>query len=327
MDGKTQRGRRGIVRASEAGSLALATLSLVVFLIVSGLAASPNASKYGFKNSTTAISNEFVTQVTENSFFSQLLPFFCFLVQVTPANFTFAIWGLIFLWQSAWLVYAWTFQCRPEAVRTICTSTYTGFAASSVVNVAWLYLFGNELVNWSSLSLVAFVVIIYLTISAFAFSFYASYSTASNLDDVLTRVLVLNGLSLYATWATIAVFVNFSIVLQYYFNIDPSTVGTVTLALLAGVVVIYFLLENTVLDQYARDVFTVYPVVIWALIGIVDKHWGVPGEGRNAVFALVLLLGTVGLVFLRSGLFVVFYHFRQRSSRGKKMPAKSVELL
>lgn len=69
MDGKTQRGRRGIVRASEAGSLALATLGFVVFVIVSGLAASPNASKYGFKNSTAEISNEFVTQVTENSLF------------------------------------------------------------------------------------------------------------------------------------------------------------------------------------------------------------------------------------------------------------------
>lgn len=46
-----------------AGSLALATLAFIAFLVVSGLAASPNADRYGFKNNTAAISDMFVTQV------------------------------------------------------------------------------------------------------------------------------------------------------------------------------------------------------------------------------------------------------------------------
>ena len=246
---------------------------------------------------------------------------------MTPANFTFAIWGLIFIWQSGWIIYAWTFQCRPEAVHTISVSTYSGFAVSSVINIAWLYLFGNALVTWSSIFLVAFNLVIYLTISAFDFAFNANYSTASKLDDTLTTVLVKNGLSLYATWTTIAGLVNLSIVLLYSFNVDPSTVGTVTLSLLAGAVLLYFTLENTILYQYSRGVFTVYLVVIWALIGVLGKHWGVPGEWRNGIFALVLLLGTVALAFLRAGLFVIFYHFRQRPNHGEKVPStKSVEL-
>ena len=127
----------------------------------------------------------------------------------------------------------------------------------------------------------------------------------------------MNGLSLYATWTTIAALVNASIVLQYSFGVDPSTVGTVILFLLTAAILFYFTLENTVLDQYARDVYTVYPVVLWALMRILDKHWGVAGEGRNVVFTLVLLLGTVALMFLRSSLQVLFYHFRKRSTRGK----------
>ena len=55
-----------MVRASEGALLGAATLSFVGFLIVSGLAASPNADKFGFKNNTGDISNEFVTQVREN---------------------------------------------------------------------------------------------------------------------------------------------------------------------------------------------------------------------------------------------------------------------
>ena len=55
-----------MVRASEGALLGAATLSFVGFLIVSGLAGSPNADKFGFKNNTGDISNEFVTQVREN---------------------------------------------------------------------------------------------------------------------------------------------------------------------------------------------------------------------------------------------------------------------
>ena len=54
-----------MVRTSERALLGAATLSFVGFLIVSGLAASPNADKFGFKNNTGDISNEFVTQVRE----------------------------------------------------------------------------------------------------------------------------------------------------------------------------------------------------------------------------------------------------------------------
>ena len=160
--------------------------------------------------------------------------------------------------------------------------------------------------------LAGFDVAIYITIALFAFTYFANYSSASKIDDVLTKVLVLNGLSLYATWTTIAGFVNFSIVLQYTFSVNPSTVETVALTLLSAVILLYFTLENTILYPYACSVFTVYPVVIWALIGVLDKHLGVPGEERNAIFPLVILFGTVALAFLRTGLLVIFYHFRQQ---------------
>ena len=49
--------------ASETSLIALASLAFVVLLVVSGLAASPNADKYGFKNSTGDISDHYYTQV------------------------------------------------------------------------------------------------------------------------------------------------------------------------------------------------------------------------------------------------------------------------
>ena len=63
-------------------------------------------------------------------------------------------------------------------MRTISNFTYTGFTAGSVANIAWLYLFGNELINWSSVFLVGFDIIIYATLSVFAYTYYANYSAA-----------------------------------------------------------------------------------------------------------------------------------------------------
>ena len=47
----------------EVVSLGVFTLSEVVVFIINGLANGPNASKFGFKNNTAEISDEFFTQV------------------------------------------------------------------------------------------------------------------------------------------------------------------------------------------------------------------------------------------------------------------------
>ena len=48
-----------------------------------------------------------------------------------------------------------------------------------------------------------------------------------------------------------------------------------------------------------RYVLSVYPVVIWALIGELAKHWRVKGEERNSDFSLGLLVVTVVLFIVR----------------------------
>ena len=93
-------------------------------------------------------------------------------------------------------------------------------------------------------------------------------------------------------------------VLEYTNTIGTFTAtqsGTVALSLLLIVVVIYATLENTVLFKVLRYVFSVYPVVIWALVGELSAHWGAPGEERNSRFTLGLLVVTVALFIVRTG--------------------------
>ena len=157
--------------------------------------------------------------------------------------------------------------------------------------------------------------IFYITLFVLTRSLSAKIPTASKYDVLLTRILVLNGISIFAVWTTIVIVVNLAIVLQYSSGLSASTAGTAALTLLAVGVFVYFLLENTVLDKYVRYVLVPYPVVIWGLIGIVAEHWGKPGETRNSVYTLVLLLAMVVLTVIRVVLFFLFRHFRPLKKR------------
>lgn len=45
-----------------------------------------------------------------------------------------------------------------------------------------------------------------------------------------------------------------------------------------------FVLENFVLDKHVRYVLIVYPVVIWALSGNLDKNYNAESPSRNGIF-------------------------------------------
>lgn len=45
-----------------------------------------------------------------------------------------------------------------------------------------------------------------------------------------------------------------------------------------------FALENFVLDKHVRYVLVIYPVVIWALTGNLDKNFDAESPNRNGFF-------------------------------------------
>ena len=227
-----------------------------------------------------------------------------FLMQVTPAGFTFAIWGVIFLWQGLWVAYAWSFLCRPNAYHTINTGVYIGFTAVNALNITWLFVWGYLHIVIASGVLFGLNVLFYPTIGLLVGNFYKNSSKSDSLDRTLTWVLPINGLFFYVTWTTIASLINLTVVLEYTTTIGTFTAtqsGTVALSLLLVVLVIYFTLENTVLFNVLRYVLSVYPVVIWALVGELSAHWGAAGEERNSQFTLGLLVVTVALFIVRIG--------------------------
>ena len=118
----------------------------------------------------------------------------------------------------------------------------------------------------------------------------------------------------YATLVTISTIANLASVLQYFTNLSPADSGTVSLVLLTVIVVTYFILENTIFDRFTRYMFSVYPVVVWTLIGIFIAHWGEKDQRRNAIFTLVLLVVMIVNVVARVILFITFTLWRPKAN-------------
>lgn len=281
-------------RLVEISGLAASTISLLLALVVNGLAVTSDCTKFGFKNTTTEVSNIFYTQVT-------------------PAGWTFAIWSVIYVWQLVWVAYGWTFAFRSSAQKTINPLVYVFYTITNVSNIIWIYLWGNLLPQVAFPFIATMFFALWTSVGIETVYLYnlkpAAGAKSMKTDYFLAQLLVVNGLVVYATWLSVAWLLNLDIVLSYFSTQTATSAGTISLSVLAFEVLIYFLLENTVLDRYIRYVYMVYPVVLWALSGVAAAHAD-DANKRNYIFTLALL-GISGALFLtRIVLLFVFAFFR-----------------
>ncbi|XP_061614412.1 uncharacterized protein si:ch211-161h7.5 isoform X2 [Phyllopteryx taeniolatus] len=131
-----------------------------------------------------------------------------------------------------------------------------------------------------------------------------------NVDLWLLRILVQNGVMIYATWTTIATLINLAIVLTYEANLSPTNAASVSYCVLTVVLLVWFFLQNVVLDEHMRYVLVDYPVVIWALAGNFDKNYNAESLSRSAIFIVVLLTAASLLYAVR--LVLVFWRHRKQ---------------
>lgn len=279
-------------------TISVASIVLLATFITNGLAGSADYAKFGFKNQTGAVSDIFYTEIT-------------------PAGWAFAIWGIIYTWQTIWIIYGWSFVFRPKFKKTINPGVYVLYTFSNISNIIWIYLWGNDYPQaaFPFIALISFflwcaigVEVVYL----YKISPPSVNIKAFKIEGYLSQIIVVNGLVIYATWVTIATLINLTIVIQYYGGLNGTDSGTVALTVLMFELIVYFVLENTILDRFLRFVFMVYPVVIWALSAVVSAHYD--GE-RNAIYTVVLLVIALVLFIVRVVLMVIFRFFRPLASK------------
>ena len=241
-------------------------------------------------------------------------------MQVTPASYAFIIWGVVYAWQGLWLVYAWSFTCRPSAQRTIYPAVYVCYSIANCFNIAWIFTWGNLYLTATIFLIIPLNIALYSTIGFLFGYFNHIQDQVSKWDVWLTRAIVMNGLCFYSAWTTVTICTNLTSVLQYHTSLSAPDSASLTLTLFIGFVLAYFLLENTVLDHYGfRYVVSVYPVALWALSTIIVEHWNEEGAERSAGYTLSLLILTAVLLMVRILLVagLCSYHFFKRYSQGR----------
>lgn len=202
----------------------------------------------------------------------------------TPPDFTFAIWGLIFLGMIAYGVY----QILPKSLSNIRLRKIGWWtAAAMALNVAWMLqviLFG---LNTASL------LIILAMLAALLFAYFSLYK--GKLPVLAEKVFVIFPVSIFAAWITVASIAGIPI---WFFNTAGFSLGQLAdgvwvalLAIIAGLIASGIMRQNRGNIYYAC-------VVVWALAGIAFKCFGL-GEilaMSGALVAAVIVISALVII-------------------------------
>ncbi|KAK7478819.1 hypothetical protein BaRGS_00029918 [Batillaria attramentaria] len=215
-------------------------------------------------------------------------------LEITPAGWTFSIWGFIYVWQALWCLYSLILLCRR-------TDSGPAYLCPVVLSPALLFLFDRDVIEGAFVSLLLIAVFLIVTMAVS----YRTLDAASpalldqkrTVDIWFMRVLVHNGLGIYATWTSIASLLNMAMVIRY--RSDPVISNTdacsVALGVLTAEILVFVATDLILLDRYSRYTITPYIVVVVALVGSMAKNWD--AGARNSIFTAVLLgIGSAGLV-------------------------------
>lgn len=195
-------------------------------------------------------------------------------VLITPANYAFAIWGLIYLGLFAYAVY----QFHPERRQEAQIQRVNGLLiVACIVQTLWILLFTMQWFNWSVVAMVALLL-----------ALIGSYTTLNIGRDRISRQrrwMAHIPFSLYLGWISVATIVNVASALYASswggggISAVTWTVAMIAVAALVAAAVIYL----------RRDVaFTL--VFVWALVAIAVRQSDIPAIRWTALASAGVLL-------------------------------------
>ncbi|MFZ0548528.1 MAG: tryptophan-rich sensory protein [Candidatus Promineifilaceae bacterium] len=204
----------------------------------------------------------------------------------TPAGYTFAIWGLVYLALLGFVIY----QALPgQRQRPFQSKIGWLFVVSSVLNISWLFSWHYEVYPLSVVLMVALLVTL-ITI-------YQRLNIGRPDPSLPTaeKLLVQGPFSLYLGWITVATIANIASFLVYLgwdgFGIAGPTWSAIMIS--AAVVIAGLLLINRRNLAYAG-------VLVWAFFGIRTNFADIPLIANAALVAAVLVVLLAALGYYRT---------------------------
>jgi hypothetical protein len=196
-------------------------------------------------------------------------------VLITPANYAFAIWGLIYLGLFGFGFYQ--MQTAQRTHRTLRRSS-AGLTIASLAQIVWVWLFQMRLFVPS---LGAMLVILLALIHS-----YLQLKTADESPRSLPKLWVDLPISIYLGWISVATIVNVAIVLT---SIGWQGWGILPSVWTAILTIIATFLGAIVCGK--RQDFAFTAVTIWALVAIAIRQHNLPLVAGTAGIGAIGLLG------------------------------------
>ncbi|MDJ0742409.1 MAG: tryptophan-rich sensory protein [Xenococcaceae cyanobacterium MO_167.B27] len=197
-------------------------------------------------------------------------------VLITPANYAFAIWGLIYLGLISFAIY----QALPsQRYNPTLVKLGWGLAIASGAQILWIFCF---LYSQFALSFILMLGILIPLI----FSYLRLPNKGLSQTE---RWLVTNPLSIYLAWISVATIVNGATVLDYWqwngWGINPQ-IWTVIMIIVAGGIGVILATQNNI---------AFVGVYIWALLAIAV---------RNSATTIITIT-TVGIALILASILLV----------------------
>jgi translocator protein len=200
---------------------------------------------------------------------------------ITPAGFTFAIWGVIYLLLGVFVGYqALPSQKEKEYHKQISWL----FILISIANISWIFLWQY---NQLTLSLpVIFLLLIGLIL------IYTRLGIGKTQVPLKEKLAIHTPFSVYLGWITIASIANVAVTLVSL-NWDGFGINPETWAIL--IIIIALLLTLTILATRKDVAYSL--VITWALFGIISKQTN-PNIVTTAEASAIIILIALAIVII-----------------------------
>jgi benzodiazapine receptor len=201
---------------------------------------------------------------------------------ITPAGFTFAIWGAIYVLLGVFVVYqALPSQKDKEYHKQISWL----FILISVTNIGWIFLWQYNLVTFSLLVIDLFLIGLILI--------YTRLGIGKTQVPLKEKLAIHLPFSVYLGWITIATIANVAVA-GVSVNWDGFGISPEIWAIL---IIIIALLLTFIVTTTRKDI-AYGLVIVWALIGIISKQTNTNIITTAEISAVIILIAIAATAVL-----------------------------
>jgi benzodiazapine receptor len=169
-------------------------------------------------------------------------------ITITPAGFTFSIWGVIY---SLLIYVTFTHYAQFLDTQTQYGSIFSLFVFSAILNALWIQAWGKSLELSSVILILLAIVLMIITIEL----------NKSGVDKIIIYTF-----GVYTAWVIVASLINLSTFLVNKNILDNKTVKLIVAGILT---ILPFLLKDVFKDILGDSIIPMLVTFIWALFGII----------------------------------------------------------